>query len=137
MDMLDTAQSRGLVSKVTNFVDEYLENQEALATTLPYFEGDYWVGEIENLITEVAKEEKDSWNATARSKEKKKVSHARATRASSMDTEIDRKRDRNEVRIVYEFCAFTRVTVMSEFATFCMRAVVLLAMGRSCDATTS
>ena len=70
MDMLDTAQSRGLVSKVTNFVDEYLENQEALATTLPYFEGDYWVGEIENLITEVAKEEKDSWNATARSKEK-------------------------------------------------------------------
>ena len=60
--MLDTAQSRGIVSKVTNIVDEYLENQEALATSLPYFEGDYWVGEIETLIEEVAKEEKGNWD---------------------------------------------------------------------------
>ena len=85
------------MSKVTNIVDEYLENQEALATSLPYFEGDYWVGEIETLIEEVAKEEKGNWDAAAGTKEKKKVSHARATRASSMDTDLDRKRGRDEV----------------------------------------
>jgi hypothetical protein len=95
--MLDTAQSRGIVSRVTNIVEEYLENQEALATSLPYFEGDYWVGEIENVIEEVAKEEKGNWNAAAGTKEKKKVSHARATRASSMDTDLDCKRGRDEV----------------------------------------
>lgn len=84
--MLETAQSRGIVDRVTNIVDEYLENKEALATSLPYFEGDYWVGEIENLVDDIEREEKASWKTG--SKKGKKRNNARATRTSASSTDV-------------------------------------------------
>ena len=50
MSMLQDAENEGIVKSVTNIYDEYLKNTENIATVLPYFEGDYWVGEIESLI---------------------------------------------------------------------------------------
>lgn len=49
--MLEEAQKRGIVEGLTNLFDEYWSNPEtADARQLPYLEGDYWIGEAENII---------------------------------------------------------------------------------------
>ncbi|CAN0443515.1 unnamed protein product, partial [Discosporangium mesarthrocarpum] len=48
--MLDEARKRGIVESLTNLHDEFWVNQEPDATNLPYLEGDYWIGEAENII---------------------------------------------------------------------------------------
>ena len=53
IDMLDTCQKRGIVKSVTNMYDLYFANPENDATIVPYLEGDYWVGEAENIIKEL------------------------------------------------------------------------------------
>lgn len=49
--MLEEARKRGVVEGLTNLFDEYWSNPEtADACLLPYLEGDYWIGEAENII---------------------------------------------------------------------------------------
>ena len=56
--MLDKAKSQGVVIRTTTLYDEYFSdetsslvpNERAFATCLPYFEGDYIPGEIENIL---------------------------------------------------------------------------------------
>lgn len=49
--MLEEAKKRGIVEGLTNLFDEYWSNPEtADAGALPYLEGDYWIGEAENII---------------------------------------------------------------------------------------
>lgn len=49
--MLEEARKRGIVEGLTNLYDEYWSNPEtADACALPYLEGDYWIGEAENII---------------------------------------------------------------------------------------
>ena len=49
--MLEEAKKRGVVEEVTNLFDEYWQNPDtAKACSLPYLEGDYWIGEAENII---------------------------------------------------------------------------------------
>lgn len=49
--MLEEAKKRGIVEGLTNLFDEYWSNPEtADARQLPYLEGDYWIGEAENII---------------------------------------------------------------------------------------
>lgn len=49
--MLEEAKKRGIVEGLTNLFDEYWSNPEtADACSLPYLEGDYWIGEAENII---------------------------------------------------------------------------------------
>ena len=50
VQMLDICKERGIVLETNNIYDEYLANASNDATVLPYFEGDYWVGEAENII---------------------------------------------------------------------------------------
>ena len=57
MSMLQDAEKEGIVKSVTNIYDEYLKNTDNTATVLPYFEGDYWVGEIESLIETIEEED--------------------------------------------------------------------------------
>ena len=66
MDMLDKAEARGVVSKVSNIVDEFMEPVgKKLVTDIPFFEGDYWAGEIEAIIEDVCKDEKVPWKPPA------------------------------------------------------------------------
>lgn len=49
--MLEEARRRGIVEGLTNLYDEYWsEPALADACSLPYLEGDYWIGEAENII---------------------------------------------------------------------------------------
>lgn len=49
--MLEEARKRGIVEGLSNLFDEYWSNPAAAdACALPYLEGDYWIGEAENII---------------------------------------------------------------------------------------
>jgi E1A/CREB-binding protein len=50
IDMLVECQKRNTVGKVTNMYDLYFANEKLDATAVPYFEGDYFPGEVENII---------------------------------------------------------------------------------------
>lgn len=64
-EMLEKAKSEGVVMEVSTLYDEYFRNNGMDATSgpaadptcLPYFEGDYIPGEIENIIKELLTEE--------------------------------------------------------------------------------
>lgn len=78
-NMLDKAKADGVVLETRTFYDEYFKNDglDAAAgpandpTCLPYFEGDYIPGEIENIIKELNSEEE----AKRREREAIAVSH--------------------------------------------------------------
>jgi len=50
LDMLDECQRRNVVGKVTNMYDQYLADNSLDFSCVPYFEGDYFPGEAENII---------------------------------------------------------------------------------------
>lgn len=64
-EMLEKAKKEGVVLEVRTLHDEYFKNNGSESTTgqaseptcLPYFEGDYIPGEIENIIKEIAAED--------------------------------------------------------------------------------
>jgi E1A/CREB-binding protein len=66
IELLDKAKADGVVLETTNFHDEYFNNGGENSPTgvaanpmsLPYFEGDYIPGEIENILSHLTKEEK-------------------------------------------------------------------------------
>ncbi|CAH0480207.1 unnamed protein product [Peronospora belbahrii] len=49
VDMLIKAEEEGVVWQITNMYDDYWRNDNT-PCALPYFEGDYWVGLVEDLI---------------------------------------------------------------------------------------
>eukprot|EP00602_Paraphysomonas_sp_CaronLab_P005647 CAMPEP_0185028304 /NCGR_PEP_ID=MMETSP1103-20130426/13948_1 /TAXON_ID=36769 /ORGANISM="Paraphysomonas bandaiensis, Strain Caron Lab Isolate" /LENGTH=1753 /DNA_ID=CAMNT_0027562681 /DNA_START=94 /DNA_END=5355 /DNA_ORIENTATION=- len=48
--MLERCKERGIIHEIVDMYTEYMQNPNNDATVLPYFEGDYWVGEAENII---------------------------------------------------------------------------------------
>lgn len=60
LDMLEDCQKRDIVGKVTNMFDEYFNDESLDAADVPYFEGDYFPGEAENIIKELNDENKKS-----------------------------------------------------------------------------
>lgn len=66
LDLLEKAKEDGIVVDMTNFYDEYFADavsnapgsNSASPMSLPYFEGDYIPGEIENILSNLSKEEK-------------------------------------------------------------------------------
>jgi len=74
--MLDSAKSQGVVIRTTTLYDEYFKTdssesvpeQRFDATCLPYFEGDYIPGEIENIIKQHRSQAVFRDNATSSSK---------------------------------------------------------------------
>ena len=55
--MLQSAKEENIVTSVTNVHETFLKIEDGRAvhspTTIPYFEGDYWVGEAENILAEI------------------------------------------------------------------------------------
>ena len=52
LTMLCQAQARGIVVEISNLYTKYWHH-DASASSLPYFEGDYWVGVAEEFIKEI------------------------------------------------------------------------------------
>ena len=59
INMLNTCMERKIVTSVTNMYDLYFANTKLDATAIPYLEGDYWVGEAENVIKELGEKPKE------------------------------------------------------------------------------
>ena len=53
IEMLVESQKRNIVGKVTNMYDQYFADKSLDASCVPYFEGDYFPGEAENIIKEL------------------------------------------------------------------------------------
>ena len=53
VEMLEECQKREIVGKVTNMYDQYFNDKSLDASVVPYFDGDYFPGEAENIIKEL------------------------------------------------------------------------------------
>jgi E1A/CREB-binding protein len=58
-EMLKRCMERGIVCEMTDLHTEYLADPMAEATSLPYFEGDYWMNEAEVIIKNFGDGKKD------------------------------------------------------------------------------
>ena len=81
--LLRKARDEGVVTRITNLWDENFKSDFNI-TQIPYFEGDYWPGEAEN----VAKAISDEANERLESKSKKKAK-ARAQRGLRSDGSVE------------------------------------------------
>jgi len=86
--MLVEAQKRGIVGKVTNMYDLYFSNPKNDATCVPYLDGDYFPGEVENTIRSM-EEGKHSKKASSEGKKKKSKSKNKSGRGGTRSTGID------------------------------------------------
>ena len=89
--MLIEGQKRGIVGKVTNMYDLYFANNKNDATSVPYLEGDYFPGEVENTIRamEEGKHNKKSGSEKGKKKKSKSKSKAKSGRGGTRSTGID------------------------------------------------
>ncbi len=86
-NMLVKAQERGIVGKVTNMYDLFFANSKNDATVVPYMEGDYFPGEVENTIRDMeeGKHSKKSNSEGKKKKSKKNKSGRKGTRSGGID----------------------------------------------------
>ena len=73
-NMLIESQRRGIVGKVTNMYDLYFSNPKNDATCVPYLEGDYFPGEVENTIRSMEEGKHNKKSNSDKGKKKKKTS---------------------------------------------------------------
>ena len=96
IDMLHECQRRGIVGKMTNAYDLYFANDKNDATVLPYMEGDYFPGELENIIKDIdegknlsKKPDKSGKGKKDGTKKKKAKKGGReGTRSGGLDAEL-------------------------------------------------
>lgn len=95
MTMLEEAHRVGIVAEITTLFDENFTNPENNATVLPYMEGDYWIGEAENLIKEIDEDEEadDLMNPNVKSKSKKKKGSKSNKKKTTETTETTECKD--------------------------------------------
>ena len=72
IDMLIESQRRDIVGKVTNMYDLYFAPGTYNATAVPYLDGDYFSGEIENTIKDVEEGKGNKSNGGSKKSKKKK-----------------------------------------------------------------
>lgn len=85
IDMLIECQKRSICGKITNMYDLYFANESLDATCVPYFEGDYFPGEAENIIKDIM--EGGGKKGSSGSKKSKKKSSKSKSRTGRMDDE--------------------------------------------------
>lgn len=90
-NMLTKAQERGIVGKVTNMYDLYFADPKNDATVVPYMEGDYYPGEVENCIRDMeeGKHSKKASNDGKKKKNKTKSKKNKAGRAGTRSSGVD------------------------------------------------
>lgn len=71
ISLLKKAKTEGIVTHITNLWDEHFKADKS-ATLVPYFEGDYWPGEAENVIKQI--EDEAAGRGEPKAKKDKKAS---------------------------------------------------------------
>jgi len=94
IDMLVECQVRGIVGKLTNMYDLYFSNPEKDASMVPYFEGDYFISEVENIIKDLEGGGKKGSSSSSKSKksnnnDKKKKKKGNGSRSGTRSSGID------------------------------------------------
>jgi E1A/CREB-binding protein len=97
LEMLVECQKRSIVGKITNMYDEYFNDKTLDASAVPYFEGDYFPGEAENIIKEL----NDSSKKTSSGVGKKAASKSK--RSGDVDTDAEYK-DGGRDPVMQKFC---------------------------------
>ena len=94
--LLRKAKDEGIVTRITNLWDDHFK-ADLDATCVPYFEGDYWPGEAENVLKALEDESNERSDGKARksSCSAKSKSKARGTRGLRSDgaTECEKGQD--------------------------------------------
>jgi hypothetical protein len=98
IDMLQECQRRGIVGKMTNAHELYFSNDKNDATVLPYMEGDYFPGELENIIKDIDegknlskkpdKSSKSKGKKDGSKKKKAKKGNREGTRSGGLDQDL-------------------------------------------------
>lgn len=93
IDMLIESQKRNIVGKLTNMYDLYFSPGKLDATRVPYLEGDYFSGEIENFIKEVEEGKTKGSKSKSKSKKKGKITDKtkkmrKGTRSGGLDDDF-------------------------------------------------
>jgi len=90
LDMLVECQKRGIVGKVTNMYDLYFADGKNDATVVPYMDGDYFPGEVENIIKDIEDGKAGKKSSTAGKKKKaNKAKKKKSGRGGTRSTGID------------------------------------------------
>ncbi|GMH70233.1 hypothetical protein TrST_g12427 [Triparma strigata] len=89
IDMLATCEKRDIVKSVTNMHDLYFANPANDATIVPYLDGDYWVGEAENIIKELEEGSGGKKKGNSGSKKKQKKAAGNNARGGTRSTGLD------------------------------------------------
>ena len=83
IDMLVKCQRREIVGRLTNMYDLYFSDGKLDASAVPYFEGDYFPGEAENIIKDL-KQGKVGKNSSLGKKSKKKKNGSKGNSKSKI-----------------------------------------------------
>lgn len=102
LDMLEECQRRSIVGKVSNMYDQYFNDKSLDAAAVPYFEGDYFPGEAENIIQQLNDEGKKGGAKKKNSSSKTKKSGEAINGASSNSDQDYKEGGRDPV--MQKFC---------------------------------
>lgn len=89
LEMLLECQKRSIVGKLTNMYDQYFNDKTLDAAAVPYFDGDYFPGEAENIIKEL----NDIGNKCRSSSEGKKASSKSKKSSGAIKDGVDESAD--------------------------------------------
>ena len=92
MDMLLECQKRAIVGKITNMHELYFSDPKNDATVVPYMDGDYFPGEVENVIRDMEEgkhSKKGSSDGKKKKSKSKSKSKAKAGRGGTRSTGLD------------------------------------------------
>ena len=92
LDMLVECQKRNIVGLVSNMYDQYVANKKLDAAEVPYFEGDYFPGEAENIIKtlEEAGDKRGSKKKKDSAKSSSKTKSSRSNSSDGADAEVEK-----------------------------------------------
>jgi len=104
LDMLEDCQRRDIVGKVTNMYDHYFSDKSLDAADVPYFEGDYFPGEAENIIKDLDDESSKKGSSGAKKKSSSKSKKAGDTINGTSSSSDKSYKDGGEDPVMQKFC---------------------------------
>jgi len=107
LDMLVECQKRNIVGMVSNMYDQYFSNKKLDASSVPYFEGDYFPGEAENIIKllEEGGDKRSSGGGKKKKKDSSKSKNSRNNGTENIPAEQEKSfREGGRDPVMQKFC---------------------------------